>query len=127
MGESWSEFRPPWGLRSSHLQSLLNSSGIRRQVVLRRSASLREAGRVWTLDGGDGIRLQGLYSKQADRSRGLAVLLHGWEGSVNSNYVLANSARLFDAGFDVFQDRIIAKCLTVGRQLAIGASCLVGH
>lgn len=103
MGESWSEFRPPWGLRGGHLQSLLNSSGIRRQVVLRRSASLREAGRVWTLDGGDGIRLQGLYSKQADRSRGLAVLLHGWEGSVNSNYVLANSARLFDAGFDVFR------------------------
>jgi predicted alpha/beta-fold hydrolase len=33
----------------------------------------------------------------------LAVLLHGGEGSVDSNYVLANGARLFDEGFDVFR------------------------
>ena len=51
----------------------------------------------------DGIRLQGLYSAQPGESRGLAVLLHGWEGSVNSNYVLANGARLYGEGFDVFR------------------------
>jgi len=33
----------------------------------------------------------------------VAVLLHGWEGSVHSNYVLANGARLYDEGFDVFR------------------------
>jgi len=91
------------GLRNGHFQSLLASSGLRRRVVMRRSAALRDAGQIWTLDGGDGIRLQGLYSKQPGASRGLAVLLHGWEGSVNSNYVLANGTRLFDAGFDVFR------------------------
>jgi len=31
------------------------------------------------------------------------VLLHGWEGSVNSSYILANWARLYQAGFDVFR------------------------
>jgi predicted alpha/beta-fold hydrolase len=101
--EDWSAFSPPWGLRSGHLQSLLSSSAVRRRLVLRRSEALRSAGEVWTLDGGEGIRLQGLYSRQPGRSRGLAVILHGWEGSVNSNYVLANGARLFGAGFDVFR------------------------
>ena len=103
MADTYSQFRPPVGLRSGHFQSLLASSSIRRRVVLRRSLALRETGEVWTLDGGDGIRLQGLYSTQSGASHGLAVLLHGWEGSVNSNYVLANGARLYGAGFDVFR------------------------
>jgi len=99
----YEDFLPPPGLRSGHIQSLIASSAIRRRFVLRRSERLRQASEVWTLDGGDGIRLQGLYSAQPAESRGLAVILHGWEGSVNSNYVLANGARLFDSGFDVFR------------------------
>jgi predicted alpha/beta-fold hydrolase len=111
MVEKYLEFVPPLGLRSGHMQSLMASSAIRRRAVLRRSEALRRAAEVWTLDGGDGIRLQGLYSAQPARggdtgrarSRGLVVLLHGWEGSVNSNYVLANGARLYREGFDVFR------------------------
>lgn len=103
MPEDFIGFRPPPGLRSGHIQSLLARSFIRRQAVLRRSRALRSAAEVWTLDGGDGIRLQGLYSAQPAASRGLAVLLHGWEGSVHSNYVLANGARLYAEGFDVFR------------------------
>ena len=103
MSEVWSQFLPPRGLRSGHLQSLISSSALRRRFVLRRSVALRKSGEVWTLDGGDGIRLQGLYSRQAGASKGLVVLLHGWEGSVNSNYVLANGARLYAEGFDVFR------------------------
>ena len=103
MTEELRRFEPPLGMRNGHVQSLLASSGLRRRVVLRRSAALRGASEVWTLDGGDGIRLQGLYSAQPGGGRGLAVLLHGWEGSVNSNYVLANGARLFAEGFDVFR------------------------
>jgi predicted alpha/beta-fold hydrolase len=103
MSEAWPDFIPPRGLRSGHVQSLVSSSAIRRRVVVRRSEALRHAGEVWTLDGGDGIRLQGLYSKQPASSKGVAVFLHGWEGSVNSNYVLANGARLYESGFDVFR------------------------
>jgi predicted alpha/beta-fold hydrolase len=103
MTEAWTDFQPPVGLRSGHVQSLISSSAIRRRVVLRRSEALRLAAEVWTLDGGDGIRLQGLYSSKGSESKGLAVLLHGWEGSVNSNYVLANGARLYASGFDVFR------------------------
>lgn len=103
MPDDYRDFLPPRGLRNGHVQSLLASSFIRRRAVLRRSAALGSAAAVWTLDGGDGIRLQGLYSAQAAASKGLAVLLHGWEGSVHSNYVLANGARLYAEGFDVFR------------------------
>ena len=85
------------------MQSLLNSSSLRRRRVMRSVESLQKNAEIFTLDGGSGIRLQGLYSKQASKSRGLAVLLHGWEGSVNSSYILANWARLYQAGFDVFR------------------------
>jgi predicted alpha/beta-fold hydrolase len=101
--EDYRNFLPPPGLRNGHVQSLLASSFVRRRVALRRSAALRSSAEVWTLDGGDGIRLQGLYSAQAADSKGLAVVLHGWEGSVHSNYVLANGARLYAEGFDVFR------------------------
>ncbi len=103
MAEAWSDFKPPVGLRSGHVQSLIASSAIRRRAVLKRSVVLRRSGEVWTLDGGDGIRLQGLYSEQPATGKGLVVFLHGWEGSVNSNYVLANGARLLASGFDVFR------------------------
>jgi len=101
--DSWVNFRPPPGLRNGHVQSLVASSALRRRLVRRRSRTLREREQVWTLDGGDGIRLQGLLSRQPGTSKGLVALLHGWEGSVNSNYVLANGARLFREGFDVFR------------------------
>lgn len=103
MIEKYSDFVPPLGLRNGHIQSLISSSAIRRRLVLRRSQAVRQQGEVWTLDGGDGIRLQGLLTRQPGESKGLVVLLHGWEGSVNSNYVLGNSARLFGAGFDIFR------------------------
>jgi len=103
MPENLGAFRPPAALRSGHVQSLLASSFVRRWVVLGRARALTRAAEVWTLDGGDGIRLQGLYSAQSGVSRGLAVILHGWEGSVHSNYVLANGARLYAEGFDVFR------------------------
>jgi len=97
-------FRPPFGLRSRHTQSLISSSPLRRQIVWRRSEALRAVQQALLLDGGDGVRLQGYLSAHAaGASRGLVTLLHGWEGSVNSNYILSNGTRLFAAGFDVFR------------------------
>ena len=103
MTERYLHFRPPLGLRSGHFQSLLGSSGLRRRAMVKRAVALQEDAEVWTLDGGDGVRLQGLYSKQPSAGKGLAVLLHGWEGNVNSNYILGAGAKLFDASFDVFR------------------------
>jgi predicted alpha/beta-fold hydrolase len=103
MTERYLQFRPPPGLRSGHFQSLLGSSALRRRAMVKRAVTLQEAAEVWTLDGGDGVRLQGLYSKQPSGGKGLAVLLHGWEGNVNSNYILGAGVKLYDAGFDVFR------------------------
>lgn len=103
MPERYVKFTPPLSLRSGHLQSLLGSSSIRRRAVSKRADALQKASEVWTLDGGEGIRLQGLYAPQQGGSKGLAVLLHGWEGNVNSNYMLGSGARLYQEGFDVFR------------------------
>jgi predicted alpha/beta-fold hydrolase len=75
-----------------------------RDSALRRSAAgLLGAARREIVDCGDGTRLLGFASAQPGPSRGLAILLHGWEGSADASYVLSVGGRLFDAGFDVFR------------------------
>ena len=55
-------------------------------------------------DGGDGIRLQGLHSTVPGRTpRGLALLLHGWEGNADSTYMQLSASRLLARGLDVFR------------------------
>ena len=96
-------FSPALGLRSTHTQSLINSSGFRRRIVRKRSKALLEAEQDWILDGGDGVRLLGHYSPQKSDSKGLVILFHGWEGSSRSNYIVAAGGMLYDRGFDVFR------------------------
>ena len=96
-------FRPVFGLRNTHAQSLINSSRYRRFIVSRRSEPLLAAEQEWVVDGGDGVRLLGHYSPQPADSKGLMVLFHGWEGSSRSNYVLGLGGVLFDLGYDVFR------------------------
>ncbi len=55
------------------------------------------------LDAGDGVRLTGLWSGHGDRPRDLVTILHGWEGSARSPYVLSTAGHLFQRGFDVFR------------------------
>jgi predicted alpha/beta-fold hydrolase len=96
-------FQPPLGMSSPHLQSLLNSSKLRGRMLRGRARDLVAAEQEWQMAGGDGVRLIGHYSPQAGERRGLVVLLHGWERSSRSNYMLATGARLFAEGFDVFR------------------------
>jgi len=96
-------FRPAFGLRSTHTQSMINSSGYRRRIVCKRSSALLAAEQDWTVDGGDGVRLLGHYSPQPVRSKGLVILFHGWEGSSRSNYIVGAGGMLFEQGFDVFR------------------------
>jgi len=97
------DFRAPVGLRHRHVQSLLAGWPLRQRLVSRSAAGLLGAARPEILDCGDGIRLLGLYSGSLGPSRGLAILLHGWEGSAEASYVLSVGARLYDAGFEVFR------------------------
>jgi predicted alpha/beta-fold hydrolase len=75
----------------------------RDRAVRRGAAGLLAAARREIVECGDGTRLLGFSSAQQGASRGLAILLHGWEGSADASYVLSVGGRLFDAGFDVFR------------------------
>ena len=52
----------------------------------------------------DDVRLQGFYSRQVKgQAKGLVMLLHGWEGSVNSAYILGTGKFLYNKGYSVFR------------------------
>jgi hypothetical protein len=55
------------------------------------------------LDCGAGVRLQGFLTRSRGTERGLVVLLHGWEGSAHSSYILSVGSQLLAAGFSVFR------------------------
>ncbi|SFR95913.1 hypothetical protein SAMN05216570_1299 [Dyella sp. OK004] len=99
------DFRPPWPLSSGHIQTMLSSSGVRRQLLPRAAQTVQDGAESVMVDGGDGVRLTGAYTaqKQLPQARGLAVLFHGWEGSVDSTYVLQTGSRLLAEGWDVFR------------------------
>ncbi|GAA0710878.1 YheT family hydrolase [Dokdonella soli] len=99
------DFRPPWLLASPHLQSVLASSGLRRWLSARRLREIERDATEQVIDCGNGARLQGFHTAQRALAtpRGLVVLLHGWEGSTRSAYVVNTGARLLREGFDVFR------------------------
>jgi predicted alpha/beta-fold hydrolase len=98
------DYRPPRLLRNPHLQSVLGSSGLRRRRGLRALAASGAATRELILDGGNGARLQGWHSAVPGREpTGIALLLHGWEGSAESGYMRLTAARLLGEGMDVFR------------------------
>ncbi|HEX7817577.1 YheT family hydrolase [Dyella sp.] len=99
------DFRPPWPLTSGHIQTMLSSSGVRRQLLPHRAHKVQTGAEHVVVDGGEGVRLTGAYTAQSalPAARGLAVLFHGWEGSVDSTYVLQTGSRLLEEGWDVFR------------------------
>lgn len=104
MIETASPYRPPWWLRSPHVQSLLGSSPMRVRRGARMLAALGTRAEAVVLDAGEGVRLQGVFNPPpAGEPRGLALLLHGWEGSSESSYMRLTAARLLAAGFATFR------------------------
>jgi predicted alpha/beta-fold hydrolase len=107
-------FNPPWWIRNPHVQSSLVSLPVRRRFVERRAAALLAASHEHLLDCGDGVKLQCFHSSPAQvaqrdstgvatprESAGVVVLVHGWEGSSASLYMLSLAQSLFNAGFDI--------------------------
>jgi len=95
------DFRPPRWLRNHHLQSMLASTPWRHGRVLREAAPLLAAARELLLECGDGVTLQCLLSRPAAQRGRPVVLLHGWEGSADSYYVLSLAQLLFARRFEV--------------------------
>jgi predicted alpha/beta-fold hydrolase len=96
-------FDPPLGLRHAHVQSLLGGLPWRQRRFRRAARGLLAASRDEIVECGAGVRLLGHYSPQPNGAKGLAILLHGWEGSAAASYVLSVGGLLYDAGYDVFR------------------------
>ncbi|MFO7305509.1 MAG: alpha/beta fold hydrolase [Gammaproteobacteria bacterium] len=100
-------FSPPRWLANAHLQSILPSLKLRRPFLARRARDLLAASTPQLLDCGEGVRLLGYHSTQTalgrPPARDLVILLHGWEGSADSLYVLSLGAYLYGLGCDVFR------------------------
>src|SRR5690606_23690344 len=88
-----SPYRPPRWLRSAHLQSVLAGSPLRRRRGLAALAASGALTREVVVDGGGDVRLLGLHTALPGvEPRGMALLLHGWEGSAESAYVCLAAA-----------------------------------
>lgn len=93
-------FQPPAYLKPAMIQTLLASLKIRtwgKKNVLRHEKKV-------ILTTHEGIKLLGLYSPQSkENNKGLAILLHGWEGSSHSTYMVTCGDTLYKNGFSVFR------------------------
>ena len=93
-------FLPPPVLNNSFVQTVLASSRFR---VKSRSA-MAAASSLQILTTAEGVRLTGEYSRHESRpGKGLVLLIHGWEGSSGSSYILSTAQTLFANGYDVYR------------------------
>lgn len=98
------EFEPRGLLASPHVQSILTSGPWRRRKVRKRAAEYLARREERVITARDGTRLLGFANRAKDERRdALVIMLHGWEGSVDSNYLLSTAVTLDQAGFDTFR------------------------
>ncbi|MEM7054034.1 MAG: alpha/beta fold hydrolase [Pseudomonadota bacterium] len=97
-------FEPRGMLKNPHVQSVLTSSPWRRWSVLRKSKDYRERSTEEIITTPENVRLLGFRNEpQTPSSSDLAILLHGWEGSSDSNYLLDAALALDAAGMRTFR------------------------
>lgn len=96
-------FQPSLLLRNGHIQTTLTSLKLRKAIARKRAEQLRKNEEEIILHCGDGVRLLGAYSPSHSDARGLAILIHGWEGSQNSSYILSAAGTLFREGYSIFR------------------------
>jgi predicted alpha/beta-fold hydrolase len=93
-------FQPPLFLKNAYVQTVLASSKLR---TLGPNA-MRAVARKEIIETAAGVKLLGYHSVQNNRqAKGLVILLHGWEGSVDSTYLLRCGRSLYRHGYDIFR------------------------
>lgn len=98
------DYKAPFWCRNKHVQSLLATFKLRRNSLKRRAKVLIENTQERIIHCGDGIRLQSFYTPHATNSNApLAVLIHGWEGSHESLYLISTADTLYKQGFSVLR------------------------
>ena len=102
----WLDYQAPFWCRNQHLQSLLATFKLRRNGLKRRASALIEHSHEQIIQCDDGVQLQSFYtpSRSSDPSqKPLAILIHGWEGSHESLYLLSAANALYQAGWSVIR------------------------
>ena len=111
-GPTRDDFRPKRWLRGPHFQTILPNWPPRRTRVERRALPLAVAAEELLVDCGDGVTLQAFHSSPShsvfegrgrEPGKKLAVILHGWEGSADSTYMLSLGQTFFAAGFETIR------------------------
>jgi predicted alpha/beta-fold hydrolase len=64
---------------------------------------MTETAEEMILDGFNGEKLLAYYSKQQGTPKGTVLLIHGWEGSSSSNYIINTGGYLFQRGYDIIR------------------------
>ncbi len=104
-------FKPPFPLRSGHLQTILNGSSLRNKLAQAGIQRVNNSAQVQIIDCGEGVQLIGAYNRSssaqkltgAGKPSAMIILIHGWEGSFDSSYMLTATHTLLNAGYDVFR------------------------
>ena len=98
--QTMDSFQPPFFLKNAHLQTILASSKLRTLGA----NTMRDAARKEIIETPAGVKLLGYHSVQKDsQAKGLVILLHGWEGSADSTYLLRCGRSLYANGYDTFR------------------------
>jgi predicted alpha/beta-fold hydrolase len=94
-------YEPPRHLRNAHVQTVLNSQGPRKLRARKILKRLDPDNLI--LQSEDGTRLLAELDQAVNGRSALVILLHGWEGSSRSSYLLTTAASLLAQGFDVLR------------------------
>ena len=93
-------FQPPFFIKNAYVQTILGSSKLRSPT----QNIMRDVACEKVIKTPDDVKLVGYHSVQrSGQPKGLAVVLHGWEGSSDSTYVLRCANQLYRNGYDVFR------------------------
>jgi predicted alpha/beta-fold hydrolase len=98
------DFQPPALLSNPHVQSVLASIPPRSSGVRRRASAFRAMSSDVIVDCGAGVRLLGHVALNPGPGNGrMVVMIHGWEGSAESTYMLSVAPALLEQGYAVFR------------------------
>ncbi|MCG9876513.1 MAG: alpha/beta fold hydrolase [Leptospiraceae bacterium] len=86
--------------RGGFAQTILSGVG----YIAPRLIDLHNRSMLFEFDTTDKNKFRGYFNKsKLESSKALVILLHGWEGSSQSSYILKTAYNLHDNGFDVFR------------------------
>ncbi len=91
-------FRPSFGLRSAHAQTILSSS-LNPVLARKRARETPSVSEDRILTASDGVRLHAYIHEREGAP--LVVLLHGWLGGADAIYIKSIAGKLFHAGYAV--------------------------